>query len=85
MYLAVGWAGGTRLTVTEVVATGERFGRNDEFATLWRLRGMGFPGMSGGFIVRRSDMKAVGVVNAGSIGVLLSRPLAETAVCRGGI
>jgi S1-C subfamily serine protease len=80
-YFAVGWARGRSLIVQRMTGTGDTAKAKGDFHGMAILRGLSFPGMSGGAIVDELG-QLVGVVNAGNpYGHTLSRPLAQTYIC----
>jgi S1-C subfamily serine protease len=83
MYLAVGYARGEHLVVQRLQGTGGTETRDGRFLGLSELRGLIFPGMSGGAIVDETG-QLVGIVNAGNAaGLSLSRGLGDTFLCGG--
>ena len=84
-YFAVGYAFGDDFVVQHLTGTGGRV-RHGKFAGLAILHGNTFPGMSGGPVVDINGA-VVGIVNAGptnGYSLSLSRPLADTYLCKNG-
>ena len=81
-YFAVGFAHGRKLVVQRLHGTDGIEIRDEALRGLSQLRGLVFPGMSGGPIVDEAG-QVVGIVSAGNgSGLTLSRALNQTKLCR---
>lgn len=80
-YFAIGYASGEHLIVQRLSGEG-RYRRSGEFRGLALLKGLIFPGMSGGAVIDGNGL-VVGLVTAGNpYGLAMSRELTGTYLCK---